>query len=784
MPFVPEEDLNLHEDFQPIIAENGIIRPKKQEIPEDLMVSPDTTFTRMDTVQDLVQIRRAEQKAKEEKQKSESAQASSSDKKSEQKLPEIPVVSQAEPELELPADLPADLPGAHMQTISAQAFASETVLEQPAPPKQAAQPEQPAPLKTVEQPAPLKTVEQPEQKEQPVLVKESSQAEQSARPAPAQEPADLPTIRLIGTVEPKKRKSKKERRKSKAAKAAKAKEEAQPSAQQATPQTAQGPVALLPAPASKKRRGWVWALALICLLFLGTIGTVVPVEKIPLLRNIAYAMGFSQNDTSSMSFLRTLLAWTGKTLGLSGNQGESASVDAIAFERRSQTLGNLYSDSEEDAAESGLQARARQGIPPSSLIDMHALNALQRQRGVAEDRIHGSVLPNPGDETNPEATVELKDTNVTAQTEANQQTSDVFFGRDAFSINRDAQDGYDSINAFKTIANTNIAGVGSGDWLTTMAQRMMQANPGMDNINRDLSNMQLTWGTNIYDIGEDKPHRDMYHAWITSRMSKYTSNDAVKKALANAGFLGAEIPSTASQIVGYGGIQIDMVSLQDDQEERLEYLEFEKKCKEAVQNSRVDDAVKRFNQIVSNGADALGYPKNCLEALKTESISETFTTNTAAIQQVCKDLDSGYKALEEACHMQISTTQVACDSLSGSYNSSFEEFKRGCQAYYDQQKARWEQAWTAAHPGEALAPNAYELQQWPTDGELDQFSMGGETYGGSSVIFNRITNDGGQFATWVRASCTEDAAGNITCTAEDGEIERVQDTVGGAILKL
>ena len=65
MPLVPEEDLNLHEDFQPIIAENGLIRPQKQEIPDDFTVLPDATFTRMDVVQDLVEIRSAQQKAKE-----------------------------------------------------------------------------------------------------------------------------------------------------------------------------------------------------------------------------------------------------------------------------------------------------------------------------------------------------------------------------------------------------------------------------------------------------------------------------------------------------------------------------------------------------------------------------------------------------------------------------------------------------------------------------------------------------------------------------------------------
>ena len=59
---VPEEDLNLHEDFSPIIAENGLIRqPKAPEVNEESLPA---FLTRLDTLQDLVQLRHAEQEAK------------------------------------------------------------------------------------------------------------------------------------------------------------------------------------------------------------------------------------------------------------------------------------------------------------------------------------------------------------------------------------------------------------------------------------------------------------------------------------------------------------------------------------------------------------------------------------------------------------------------------------------------------------------------------------------------------------------------------------------------
>ena len=77
---------------------------------------------------------------------------------------------------------------------------------------------------------------------------------------------------------------------------------------------------LKPLARSKK----AWAAAVLCLLlFLGT--AVVPVGKIPFLRSLAEAMGYSTEEAQSLSFLKALLSWNEHTKRV---QGEADGPDA------------------------------------------------------------------------------------------------------------------------------------------------------------------------------------------------------------------------------------------------------------------------------------------------------------------------------------------------------------------------------------------------------------------------------------------------------------------------
>ncbi len=616
MPFVPEEDLNLHEDFKPIIAENGIIRPKP--VPdEEFFTSLGGTFTRMDTIQDLVELRTAEEKARDKKSK----------------------------EGELPQQPPSQDPS----------FAAS------ATPADSSKPGVPSP-KTV----PTEGVTQ-SLPELPHFVQPAS--------------ADVATKgrgkkRILTTVARKTiLRLKKKRLKKKKIVDAKA---------AVPPKNPQKPVSQPLQPTPKKPRRWPWVVAVLCFLFLGGISSLVPVEKIPMLRNLAYAMGFDKTDTARMSFLRALLTWTDKYITLPGFLQPNEQSRAALWAR---LYGNAPEDNGTELA--GLQGRMASTEGKTSLIDMQTLHALQRQKGRTLDEVRGSVMPIPGQEE--ESTATLRDNNVNVRTEASQDKSDVFFGSDTSVTNRTGQEGYDSVNTLKKLANPYITDGHPIDWLTNTAKRLMKADMGLGGINRGLSGTQVNWATDLSDIGEQKPNRDLYHAWITSRMSKYTSNVMLKKSLADSSFLGAEIPSMASSVWNVGGIQVDMESLQADQQAWKEYQEWERKCKQEIKEGggmEVTEAVGTFNSMFSTSFGGshntknynVAFPQTC-EAVQKEGSCNTYSLNLASIQQACQMARRGYDKLSESCGMDVPpVVGVQCyNGTIGQLTARCKSFKETCK---------------------------------------------------------------------------------------------------------
>ncbi len=452
-------------------------------------------------------------------------------------------------------------------------------------------------------------------------------------------------------------------------------------------------------PASPKRpRRWRWIVGGIVVLFLFLMGGVVPVEKIPLLRNLAYAMGFSKDDTQRMSFLRALLTWTNKKTGPWGHSSPATEPDG-------QTLlatGRLGEGTPEEADDlMSLSARMARVGGKTSLIDINALNALQRKKGQNLDGISGTVLPTPGQEENT-STAALRDGEVNVQTESSRNTGDVFFGSDVSAVNRHFQDGYDSVASLKRIANPHISDGHPMDWLQNTARRMVKADASLTGVDKDLSQRQVGWQTGIDVQGETKPHKDLYYAWITSRMSKYTSNNMLKKALAESGFLGADVPAVASGGLTAGGIQIDTNALAQDQNSWREYLEFEKNCREDLNSSgsKVSNAIEEFNKLFYHGpAHAVaqnynvGFPKNCAaveaEAAAGGYVRSAFYNNLRAIQAQCKEAQEGYTSLKNTCLMEVETTNRCQNTVfnPNSYAGHWESFRQECEQYCPQKKA-------------------------------------------------------------------------------------------------
>ena len=318
--------------------------------------------------------------------------------------------------------------------------------------------------------------------------------------------------------------------------------------------------------------------------------------------------------------------------------------------------------------------------------------------------------------------------------------------------------------------------------MTNAAQRMMQANTGLSGLNKELSSVQVNWGGVVQDKGPQKPHRDLYHAWITSRMAKHTQNVMLKKALAEAGFWDGEIPTSASGLM-FGGLQIDIDSLQEDQESWDEYLKFEKQCKEAlsVSTQEINQAFAAFQKIVVGGTEKLGFPANCYLALQEgDKGREIFKNNTTTTQNVCSQLDAGYKKLETACKMEISHGTVDCSSVSDGYQDMYNQFYNGCKAYYDEEKTAWEQQEIAA--GRTPTKEKFEKEVWPGKGiKKETVDISGESVS-SAFVFNKMKEESNNFSTWIKAKKCEEDAG--FCEAESSEIDKVKDTIEHHLLKI
>ena len=653
---VPEEDLNLHENFAPIIAENGLIRqPKAPEIEAESLPA---FLTRLDTLQDLVELRHAEQE--------------------EQKEPIIQPAQDKNSTSPLVGEDAQRADEGETQTAAATTFL---------------------------------TVRQTNTALVPV--------------------SKLTLARRITLL---KRKRQHKRRLAARAKAKKR-------AAQAAAMPPKTPKSTPKNQTPKHSNRWKWVLAILLFLFLGTISGLVPVEKIPFLRNLAYAMGFDKADTARMSFLRALLTWTDKTVGLPGNWSDETGENYL-FARRdaaARTDGTMQAD---EPGLFSLNDRLSRVGGQTSLIDMQALNTMQRQKGYALDGVRGAVKLTPGQEEADLGPAAMRDVQVNVRTEANRDTGEVFFGSDNSAVNRNFKDGYDSTKALAKIKNPHIADGKPIDWLLNTTQQLMQTNTALGGLNRQLEGTRVSWGNSVYGLGEQKPHRDLYSAWITSRMGNRTPNMMLKKSLADVGFLGAELPTMASTALG-GGVQIDTASFQEDQEAWKEYLEFERKCKEAFNTAgeRITNQIKKFNELVNTNA-SWDFPKDCAVAYpaRVPYTNSKFSQNIGKIESYCNTINADYEILENQCYLQVNRPANVCDkTIQTTYQTHWtnfinlceEKFNKDFKAWFDmwweQNKSKYQnliaqlgsedaakgQVWNSQQ--ETLKAN-YQNSQWKTDG--------------------------------------------------------------------
>ena len=401
---------------------------------------------------------------------------------------------------------------------------------------------------------------------------------------------------------------------------------------------------LKPLARSKK----AWAAAVLCLLlFLGT--AVVPVGKIPFLRSLAEAMGYSTEEAQSLSFLKALLSWNEHAKRV---QGEADGPDASGVFGKD---GGFLASQDRLIKEKD-----------SRLFNMRAVNAALAQQGKATDKIAGAhYTVRTGDEDPSAAAARIRGT--AANTQANAQTpSEVFFGTDSSSVQRNPQDGFNSVDSLKKIANPHIAGSGNMDWMDRLVDKAVLTDPDLQSISKKLdTGGMLSQLAPITDIGRHKAQRDMYYAWMTGRTANRTPNIVLKKTLAAAGFDGSSMPKRVFDSSGFSGIGITSDAVVGDLDNIKLRIEKEEECNQALETS----GEKLTNQLeeAKSGINMLAgaFPKTC------DDIDGNFTNRLSVLRNQCEQVKLAYNDLRTSCGVAIKAGRegtCTTNNLQGRYD--------------------------------------------------------------------------------------------------------------------
>lgn len=369
--------------------------------------------------------------------------------------------------------------------------------------------------------------------------------------------------------------------------------------------------------AFSSKKAWVLLVFFLVLLF---IGGFVPVGKIPFLRNLAYAMGYTPDETQKISLLRALFSWNEHQKIL---RGELPDPDAVS----------IFGEGGGFLTAAGARAQ-------NKLINMRAVNSSLARRGQAQDALRGSSYSAGAANTQQDTDVKITNTNVSAATQANAaKVGDVYFGQDASVIARDKRDGYNSVNTLKKIANPNIAGGSKGpDWFDRLVDKATRSDPGLANIAKNVDkNGMLAKIGEVRDQGNNKAQKDMYYAWLFGKTARRTPNPVLKKTLAAASFNGGEMPKSVFSASGFSGVGINPDDVIADMDDVAKYLAQDKDCQEAMK--AVGNTVDVLKDQIFSGIRALRFPSTCADAQNNAS---AYTRQLQNINAQCKKVFDSY----------------------------------------------------------------------------------------------------------------------------------------------
>ena len=393
-------------------------------------------------------------------------------------------------------------------------------------------------------------------------------------------------------------------------------------------------------PARSSRKKWLLGLALVFFLF--SIIFIVPVRYVPGLRNLAWMMGLS--GEASGSFGTALLGW----IGNGGKPLSSAAGDGAALSVFDKQSGQ------------GFQA----GGPQSGLFNLAAVNASLRARGQTADGLSGvyNGLENENDRAAYYGRV--NGWSQDAQQDATKKAAqEVYFGTDAELAARAAAEdkatkgSADTAGKFKS---SGIIGAVASDWFANAIANAARLSQGeMDRgIERATGLSTPLTQFNGALSGGEKAERDLAQVWLLSKAANKAQQAMLKKQLAEAGYIGMEMPKKVYDSLGEGsGLMLDGSEIMSDFQETNKFLLDEESCRKVAQGANanvkelVEDSQELINQVV------VSVPGGSCD----EAAMAAWKTNVESISTKCQATKEIYSNLESSCDGRSRKSEGTCN---------------------------------------------------------------------------------------------------------------------------
>lgn len=417
--------------------------------------------------------------------------------------------------------------------------------------------------------------------------------------------------------------------------------QAQPQAGQAVPQVQVQDQAL---PAQKEkhfdRKKWLMLLALVFFLF--SIIFIVPVGSLPGFRNLAWWMGFSAQDTRSMSFGRALLTWvTGEGTQLLSSRGRGGNdlSEISVFDRQQGAQFNF-------------------GGSGSGLFDVDAVNAERRKRGLGPEGLWGAYEGD--DERHGAINRKVNDFSQEArQNEADKNMQEVFFGADADLMARAANDQQirkGMLDGAKLIKG-NVVGSVTPDMLmaslekaSRLSNQEMDKAFGVSTMSAPLSNLNA-------NLASGDAKRDLAQVWLMSKASNRAKQLMLKKQLAAAGYVGMDMPKKVYDSVGENsGVMMSGEELLTDLENVKMQILNEEQCREigGKANDVMNETVQKSLNLVRTITTTV--PRSC------DADIAGWSASVGDVRTNCNTVKDSIKMLSENCGMVKLKKEGSCST--------------------------------------------------------------------------------------------------------------------------